>query len=1650
MKAREPRGQDRVRRMETVCFTALFEQTSGGAAAVVRGPPGNCFGRCAGYRAWYTAQAGNGETADHRSEYKWKGTAFMRHPMRSIFSLILVAAIVFGFLPTGAWAAFEAVGIHSLTEITDMAGNYLLLQDTTVSEPVGSADEQFTGFFNGGGHTITIEITGTGDCTGMFASLGSGAVVQNFTVDPSVVTNQHAGTRNSTGLIAGKNQGTIADVTVYNSKVYGDRNVGGLVGENSGSIIRCAMEGGLVEQSHNPSPTDWMDYNAGGLAGVNSGSIETSSNSATVSHGSSNSSCDRLGGIAGRNDGIIASCYNTGNVVADAEHSANYMAGITPYVGWNGASVTGCYNYGTLTATSGNQSRVYAVAPSASACYYWDGCGSSNGQGTAKTAEEFQSLAGAMGSEWRDGLEGYPVLSWQNWKYSMTAIAYTVEHYTEDLTGDGYTLAKAVTRRAEPGTEVTAEALELTGFTLDEDHENNVRAGTVESGLVLKLYYSRNSYLLSWNPGEGVITSADEAYTHGTVRFEAPVTAPAVERKGYTVTWDPAFSTMPAADTEVKAVWKAGQYAVTWDANGGTVQPTVWNTTYGYNTDKVTYGLTYGQYQYESYYYGTVTEKRSLPVPVHESMAFAGWYTAPEGGDLVTEDTPVTTLEDHTLYAHWEEGYTVTFDPNGGKLDSTTYHVRKNETLGSVLAALPSPTRSGMAFDGWFDDQGNPVALDTVIRGDVTYTARWRVYTYTVNFHANGGVGEMEPQTFTVGDGQKLHKNTFTREGFRFLGWTKSSYSTTVVYPDEAVCTELPGVDRYTYHFYAQWEEIRHTLTFQTTPEDAAIEVRDASGTVQSGENGVYRLLEGTYTYVVSKYGWTSQEGSLTLTGDQTVPVTLEQLPTYDVTFHVTKPQDTGDAEIVIRQGQQTISPEQDGHWRLTAGTYTYTVKAAGCGKATGEFTVTDRAVELDIVLEYRTAWDGETYTEPAVVTAEQAAQEDSVYFGKEGWYIIGTPDELAWLAQYHNSQYYATTYALLVADVDLGGENWTAIGSSYVRTYSGVFEGNGHTVRGLACASASVSYLGLFGNVKNATIQNLTVCGQVQALERNAAYTGGLAAWLEDSKLIHCGVCVDVTNIASAYSYAGGIVGYVARGSNVIEGCYHAGTVSCGGALGGLIGGINNGDNVVRNCYHTGTIAGGVEETQEILRAGGLIGFIAQNEPMSLTLDHCYSASEMTGMEAYRYVGGIVGEAMLTTPKPETERLYYLNTVLLPTGTGECGEPIRVSATHLKSSAIRGRLGEAFKADGVGGEAVNQGYPVLSWQTLPEHVQHVWDGGTVTQAPTCTEPGVRTFHCLSSECEETKTETIDSLGHDYTEEVVPPTCETKGYTVHTCTRCGHSYEDTYVDALGHCFGQWEVTEEATCAKAGRETRTCTNCGQTETREIPALEHSWSAWTVIEAATCTQAGTQERRCTVCGTVQTEQTAPIACPSEGFQDVAKAAWYHDAVDLMTGRGYMIGVSENIFGTNQVLTRAQLVTILYRMAGSPDVKGLEHPFTDVDRDGWYRDAVCWAAANEVVKGMGNGRFAPNAPITREQIVEILYRYAKAEPVEADCLQVFQDTEHVSGWARTSVNWAVSVGLIVGVPAQDGTILLQPQGGATRAQTATILTRFLQEAR
>ena len=188
----------------------------------------------------------------------------------------------------------------------------------------------------------------------------------------------------------------------------------------------------------------------------------------------------------------------------------------------------------------------------------------------------------------------------------------------------------------------------------------------------------------------------------------------------------------------------------------------------------------------------------------------------------------------------------------------------------------------------------------------------------------------------------------------------------------------------------------------------------------------------------------------------------------------------------------------------------------------------------------------------------------------------------------------------------------------------------------------------------------------------------------------------------------------------------------------------------------------------------------------------------------------------------------------------------------------------------------------------------------------------------------------------------------------------------------------------------------------------------------------------------------EALKTAGCPSTNFTDVEENGWYHTGVDFMVKNGFMNGVADDAFDVDGNLTRAQLVTILYRIAGEPESTAT-NPFADVADGQWYTNAVIWAAENGIVKGVNTTTFAPNDQITREQIATILFRYAKAEKVEGK-LAGFPDAGKVSDYAADAVAWAVEQGLINGISESDGKTYLAPQETATRAQIAVILMRYL----
>lgn len=400
----------------------------------------------------------------------------------------------------------------------------------------------------------------------------------------------------------------------------------------------------------------------------------------------------------------------------------------------------------------------------------------------------------------------------------------------------------------------------------------------------------------------------------------------------------------------------------------------------------------------------------------------------------------------------------------------------------------------------------------------------------------------------------------------------------------------------------------------------------------------------------------------------------------------------------------------------------------------------------------------------------------------------------------------------------------------------------------------------------------------------------------------------------------------------------------------------------------------------------------------------------------------------------------------------------------------------------------------------------HTWVK-TQTNPPTCTEQGTAFYKC--SACGATRTEKIAALGHDLSrcdlvpdatctkpgravgtcarcgvkiDEVIPakghdysyksasstePTCTESGHYKGTCPVCGKDYNDT-IPALGHDWGEWVTTIEPTYTTVGYRYHLCARCNTREGEDIPKLHtHTWDAGVVTQKPTATEPGIKTFTCTICGETKTESIPATGvpdvcpggptCPGYAFRDMpVPTDWAHEGLDYCIYHGYIAGTSASTVSPSGVCTRAQLVSILYRVQGEPTtVKGYElsklrAPFDDVPRGQWYTDAIWWAKLMGVVAGTSATTFDPEGEITREQLAVILYNYTKqfapGSLTATGSLAGFPDAASVSSWARTEMAWAVGNGLISGT-GSGSVAYLTPQGSATRAQVAAILMRFEQ---
>ena len=402
---------------------------------------------------------------------------------------------------------------------------------------------------------------------------------------------------------------------------------------------------------------------------------------------------------------------------------------------------------------------------------------------------------------------------------------------------------------------------------------------------------------------------------------------------------------------------------------------------------------------------------------------------------------------------------------------------------------------------------------------------------------------------------------------------------------------------------------------------------------------------------------------------------------------------------------------------------------------------------------------------------------------------------------------------------------------------------------------------------------------------------------------------------------------------------------------------------------------------------------------------------------------------------------------------------------------------------------------------------------GVVTTPATCISIGVMTFTC--SRCDDSYTEEIplnpdNHVGGTYESVITPATYDSEGLMGIYCSNC-HAQLSTRVIPIITCEHDWGagvVTTPATCVSAGIMTFTCSRCGDSYTEEIPINPDNHVGRTyeeVITPATNTTAGEMGIYCSSCDELLSTRTIPATGDGPGpgpgpgpglsdldeeepeeeleeeeepeeeevefeeietplgefdswlnpFRDVHSIDWFYEAIAYNNMKGLMNGTGDDTFSPSTRLSRAMLVTILWRRLGSPimsrSMVGI--PFTDVSDDEWYSEAITWASANGIVLGYGDGRFRPDNDITREELATILHRFAiysyewepygseEAETAALRALSAYSDAKDISEFAVKAMTWANSNGLITG--RTDTT--LAPKEYATRAEAAMLMMRY-----
>lgn len=1534
-----------------------------------------------------------------------------------------------------------------------LTGDIVINSDMTADEsslriwnPIGeSSSKKYSGSFDGGGYTVSgVYVNRAAAGAGFFGYTDINSEISNLTVDGIII-----GTKNYTGGIVGDCYGTVMNCRNL-AEIRGFAYVGGVVGDlenktgSPSSMQRCANYGSVTAASHS----------AGGVVGR----IDSLSGSAVSEcyNTGSVSGTTKVGGIVGDQYAYgcgIKDVYNIGTVTASTGYAGgiigNFRAGrlenaymASEIIGADAAS--GGKIAGRLEAESQQRTfaNVYYISePEFDVIANLNGCTVQNGSAESKTEDELKQLAQALGdafdSDTNNINSGFPVLKYQNGGDEE-------EGPESDPNGwDGKSVSEPA---VEDGAYLISTAEELAWFaqelktntdingtlTADIDLNNRKwtpmcqtsRDGAYKGSFDGGNYTVKNLYIKASKTGAALFAANDGSISGVNVSgmLEGSDVAAAVA----------AFNYGEISECGNAAAVTGGNYVGGICAyNYGTVSDC--RNTGSVKADKYAGGVCAANFEGAE-----ITRCRNIGTAVSGADFSGGICASNEGSVTDSSNGGIAVGHADSLRSYvggvigWNNGTAENLYNTGSVISAGSY------TGGTVGISTSGTTAQNLYGTGtvmgmYYDDDENYRQYyvgAAVGRKTDDISNAYYLDTLAVK---GGGISktesEMKSADFAESLGGAFAEDTQgINGGYPVFSWQNDAGLIGTL-PQLEGSVSISGNAEVGGTLTAVYDGTAENPIFVWYTADSEGEyVRAIGDTLTVPDDTV-----GQVVYVrVFAHGFGGYVGAQTSDKIEGMSgtVTLSGLPAVGRTLAASYSNEEDEPQFSWYRGSVRIPNANGNTYTVTAEDIGYIIKVRVTGNKAGSVEKAASA-KADEAAAFG-MWQTEECEEPSV---------------DGGVYLITNEKELHWLASEINGGNVSAA-ARLVNDIELTEDKWYPIGSEEL-PFTGELDGNGKTVSDLIIDVENKNNVGFFGYVGgNGDVKNLTVTGMVNAV--NASAVGGIAGYTE-GRISRCvfdgGVSGDIQ--------VGGIAGLIGFSGMVTE-CRNVadviGSTQVGGIAGASSGGntyycVNTGNIGGENAERVGGIVGDGQSYAMIMCSrstgtvtgrtytGGIAGSVyAAPAPLG-----CYAAGEVN---SGTYSGGVLGRLDGTDYIQTLHGSFYLDT--MPADETAAAK----TDDEMKEAAFVTELNNDAYADCY--TSKSGGYPILKWESVNEntggggggsavernisvsftlvgdtvHGESAHSGGKVTWIgkTTVSVPEGTTAYDLFRKVLGENGYTYEGKGSGYVSYVTSP----------SGVRLGEFSNGAYSGWMYTINGKFADSMSVVTLKKGDnmvfffadDYRTIDMGGSEENTGSTGGNGGY-----------TSAGTDK-------TDTNTETPPVIEEKLPFKDT-DGHWAAEGIRYVYKNGIMTGTEKDIFSPNALISRGMTAAVLYRIAGSPAVEGKDS-FEDVAKGKYYYSAVEWAAANNIVNGCGDGVFAPDAPVTREQLAAMLYRLAELmghDTGKKGSAEKFEDKSEISGWAMEALEWAIAEGLLNGTSETT----LSPKSTATRAQTAVILMRF-----